>query len=58
MAGSKILVLGGTGPAGIVLLRELLFRGHATVAYVRNREKIPEDLAENELLEVCCWCWC
>lgn len=60
MAGTKTLVLGGTSPAGIVLLRELLFRKHATVAYVRNPEKIPGDLVENELLEVCCClgeCW-
>ncbi|KAM7188639.1 NAD(P)-binding protein, partial [Rhypophila sp. PSN 637] len=52
MAGDKILVLGGTGPAGIVLLRELLFRGQPTVAYVRNPDKIPADLASNKLLEI------
>lgn len=52
MAGSKILVFGGTGPLGICLLRELLHRGHATIAYARSPSKIPEDLAGNPLLEV------
>ncbi|KAL3475233.1 hypothetical protein BJX99DRAFT_160582 [Aspergillus californicus] len=52
MAGTKILVLGGTGPAGICLLRELVFRKHEIVVYARNPSKIPEDLASNGLLEV------
>ncbi|KAI0125306.1 hypothetical protein BJ170DRAFT_637243 [Xylariales sp. AK1849] len=52
MAGDKILVLGATGPAGICLLRELLHRQHATIAYVRSPAKIPQDLASNPLLEV------
>ena len=53
MGGSKVLVLGGTGPAGICLLRELVYRKHATIAYARNPSKIPEDLASNPLIEVC-----
>ena len=53
MAGSKILVLGGTGPAGICLLRELAYREHPTVVYARNPSKIPQDLASNNCLEVC-----
>ncbi|KAJ2901832.1 hypothetical protein MKZ38_001370 [Zalerion maritima] len=48
----KMLVFGGTGPLGICLLRELLHREHATIAYARNPSKIPEDLASNPLLEV------
>jgi nucleoside-diphosphate-sugar epimerase len=52
MAGEKILVLGGTGKAGICLLRELLFRNHATVVYCRNPSKLPTDLYPNPLLEV------
>ncbi|OSS51107.1 hypothetical protein B5807_04458 [Epicoccum nigrum] len=50
MAPSKIFVLGGTGPAGICLLRELLYRHHSVVAYARNPSKIPSDLASNPLL--------
>lgn len=52
MAGEKILVLGGTGPAGICLLRELVARKHATVAFCRNPAKIPEDLVASGQLEV------
>lgn len=49
---SKVLVVGGTGPAGICLLRELLYRNHETVAYARNSSKIPEELLDNPKLEV------
>jgi nucleoside-diphosphate-sugar epimerase len=52
MAGTKVLVIGATGPAGICLLRECLFRNHETVAYVRNPSKIPPELASNPLLTV------
>lgn len=52
MAGRKILVLGGTGTAGICLLRELAFRQRSTVVYARNVSKIPSDLVSNEFLEV------
>ncbi|KAL2866903.1 RNA polymerase II mediator complex subunit MED27 domain-containing protein [Aspergillus lucknowensis] len=52
MAGLKILVIGGTGPAGICLLRELVFRKHETVVFARNPSRIPEDLISHELIEV------
>ncbi|KFY27482.1 hypothetical protein V493_03466 [Pseudogymnoascus sp. VKM F-4281 (FW-2241)] len=52
MAGSKVLVLGGTGPAGICLLRELLYRNHSVVVFARTPSKIPEDLASSPLLEI------
>ncbi|KAK6608110.1 NmrA family protein [Botrytis cinerea] len=52
MAGDKILVLGGTGPAGICVLRELVFRKHSIVVYARNPSKIPSDLATNSLIEI------
>ncbi|KAL4942107.1 hypothetical protein BDV06DRAFT_193126 [Aspergillus oleicola] len=52
MAGSKILVLGGTGPSGICLLRELVYRKHETIVYARNPSKIDEDLVANEYLEI------
>ncbi|KAI3550020.1 hypothetical protein CABS01_10464 [Colletotrichum abscissum] len=51
MTGIKILVLGATGPAGLLLLRELLHRQHGTIAYVRNASKIPADLASSPLLQ-------
>ncbi|KAJ4992914.1 NmrA family protein [Stagonosporopsis vannaccii] len=52
MSSPKIFVLGGSGPAGLCLLRELLFRKHPTVAYVRNPTKIPSDLTSSPLLTV------
>ncbi|RYP48451.1 hypothetical protein DL768_005653 [Monosporascus sp. mg162] len=52
MAGDKVLVFGATGPTGICLLRELLFRKHPTIAYVRNPSKIPSELSANPLLEI------
>lgn len=52
MAGSKILVLGATGPTGICLLRELRHRKYDTVVFIRNPSKIPEDLALDPFLEV------
>ncbi|CAH0046618.1 unnamed protein product [Clonostachys solani] len=52
MTTSKVLVLGATGPSGISLLRELLYREHSTVAYVRSPSKIPEDISSNPLLTV------
>jgi nucleoside-diphosphate-sugar epimerase len=52
MVGSKVLVIGATGPAGICLLRECLFRNHETVAFVRNPSKIPPELASNKRLTV------
>jgi uncharacterized protein YbjT (DUF2867 family) len=51
MPSLTVLVLGGTGPAGINLLRELLHRKHKVVAYARNPQKVPEDLASHPSLE-------
>ncbi|KAI5456325.1 hypothetical protein BGZ63DRAFT_417808 [Mariannaea sp. PMI_226] len=42
----KILMFGGTGPAGLV------FRNHPVVVYARNPSKIPEELVSNELIEI------
>lgn len=53
MAGQKILVLGGTGPAGICLLRELVYRKTPTIAFARNPSKLPADLSSNQYLQVC-----
>lgn len=52
MPGSKVLVLGGTGPAGICLLRELIYRNHEVIAFARNPIKIPEDVSSSPLIEV------
>ncbi|KAK1710868.1 uncharacterized protein BDZ83DRAFT_711102 [Colletotrichum acutatum] len=52
MSGKKVLVLGGTGPAGICLLRELVHRNHATILLARTPSKIPDDLASSTLIEI------
>ncbi|OBR02673.1 NmrA family protein [Colletotrichum higginsianum IMI 349063] len=52
MSESKVLVLGGTGPAGICLLRELVHREHETIVFARNPSKIPRDLLDNSRVEV------
>lgn len=52
MAGTKILVLGGTGPSGINVLRELIHRKLSAVVYARNPSKIPDDIRQNSYLEV------
>ncbi|KAG4420215.1 hypothetical protein IFR04_006691, partial [Cadophora malorum] len=52
MVGTKVLVFGGTGPAGICLLRELVYRKHAIIVYARSPSKIPSELAANPLVEV------
>ncbi|CAG9947733.1 unnamed protein product [Clonostachys rosea f. rosea IK726] len=52
MTTKKVLVLGATGPSGISLLRELLYRKYSTVAYVRSPSKIPDDISSNSLLTV------
>ena len=49
----RILILGATGPTGLVVVREALERGHVVVAYVRNPSKIPAELTANKKLEVC-----
>lgn len=52
MPPSQVFVLGSTGPAGIVLLRELLSRSHRVVTYARTPSKIPSSLSANPLLTV------
>lgn len=53
MAGDKILVLGGTGPAGICLVRELVHRKLPMIVYARNPDKLPAELSKDPLIEVC-----
>ncbi|KAM0230959.1 hypothetical protein ACHAP5_011214 [Fusarium lateritium] len=52
MSDQTVLVLGGTGPAGICLLRELIHRKYNIVAFARSPSKIPEDIMASPLIEV------
>jgi nucleoside-diphosphate-sugar epimerase len=48
----RILLLGGTGPVGILFLRRALERDHTVVVYARSPDKIPPDLLEHPSVEV------
>jgi nucleoside-diphosphate-sugar epimerase len=52
MVGSKILVLGATGPAGINVLRELVHRKQGAMVFARTPGKIPTDLSQSSYIEV------
>jgi len=45
----RFLILGGTGPTGIHLIRETLkvYEGSTAVVYARAPEKLPEDLTSH-----------
>lgn len=45
----RVLILGATGPIGILLIRQALkeYQSSTLVLYVRSPEKVPEDLANN-----------
>jgi putative NADH-flavin reductase len=51
MAGSKILVLGATGPTGINVLRELIHRKQPAVVYARSPSKIPSEISQSPFIE-------
>ncbi|TDL21590.1 NAD-P-binding protein [Rickenella mellea] len=42
-----VLVLGGTGPVGILLIQELLAASHTVVVYARSPGKLPEGITTN-----------
>ncbi|CAA7261779.1 unnamed protein product [Cyclocybe aegerita] len=50
----RLLILGGTGPSGIALIRKALevYPEGTVVAYARSPEKIPEDLQANALVVI------
>lgn len=50
----RILILGATGPTGILLIRQALkdYQSCTIVLYVRSPEKVPDDLANNPSITV------
>jgi len=48
----RILLLGATGPVGIVFLHQGLERNHTVVVYARSPNKIPLDLREHPSINV------
>lgn len=47
-----LLVLGGTGPCGILITREALSANHTVVVYARSPQKIPEDLSNHSSVTI------
>lgn len=43
----RVLVLGGTGAAGILIIRECLRKDHIVVVYARSPEKLPDDISKD-----------
>lgn len=48
----KVLVFGGTGPAGLLLIKETLSAGHTVVIYARSPQKVPPDITSNPSVTV------
>ncbi|KAH9983284.1 NAD-P-binding protein [Russula compacta] len=43
----RVLILGGTGPSGILLIEEALAAKHLIVVYARNPQKLPAHLSKH-----------
>jgi uncharacterized protein YbjT (DUF2867 family) len=48
----NILILGATGPTGIITLRTALERGHNVTVFARNPKEVPSELASHSHLKV------
>lgn len=48
----RLLILGGTGPCGILTCRYALRAGHRLVIYARNPSKLPKDIATHDDVQV------
>ncbi|CAL1696635.1 unnamed protein product [Somion occarium] len=48
----RILIFGGTGPAGLLLIRHALDGGHSVVVFARSPEKLPQDISANPSVTV------
>lgn len=43
----RVVILGGTGPSGILLIEEALAAKHTIVVYARSPQKLPEHLSKH-----------
>jgi uncharacterized protein YbjT (DUF2867 family) len=43
----RVVILGGTGPSGILLIEEALASKHTVVVYARSPQKLPEHLSKH-----------
>jgi len=43
----RVLILGATGAAGVLLIQEALAASHTVIVYARSPDKLPEETKEN-----------
>ena len=43
----RVVILGGTGPSGILLIEEALAAKHTIIVYARNPQKLPAHLSKH-----------
>lgn len=48
----RLLILGATGPAGAWTARTALEHGHDVTLYVRDADRVPEDLKRSDKVRV------
>jgi len=48
----RVLIVGATGPCGILLIQESLVRGHHVVIYARSPGKLPEEIVAHERVTI------
>ena len=48
----RLLILGGTGPAGIQLIQQALEADHVVVILARSPQKLPKDISEHPSVTV------
>lgn len=48
----NILILGGTGPTGILTVQKALDHGHNVTVYARNPSKLPDTVTSHPNLKV------
>lgn len=48
----QILVLGGTGPVGILIIQKALEKHHTAIVYARSPSKLPSDILFNPRVKV------
>lgn len=51
-AKKNILILGSTGPLGILTTKEALLHNFKVTIFVRNPEKVPQEIKDNENVTV------
>ncbi|KAH7107710.1 NAD(P)-binding protein [Auriculariales sp. MPI-PUGE-AT-0066] len=48
----RVLIVGATGPCGILLIQDSLVHGHDVVVYARSPSRLPPDIPANDRVTV------